>query len=61
MGFRQSCFERDPLRFGFNELKMVRGSNGPEGNTMVIGPRRESRFLRLEPIKNEKGQEKKKI
>jgi hypothetical protein len=30
MGFRQSCFERDPLRFGFNELKRVGGSHGPE-------------------------------
>jgi hypothetical protein len=30
MGFQQSCFERDPLRFGFNELKRVRGSHGPE-------------------------------
>jgi hypothetical protein len=26
---------------------------------MVIGPQRESRFWRLEPIKNKKGQEKK--
>jgi hypothetical protein len=26
---------------------------------MVIGPRRESRFRRLEPIKNKKGQEEK--
>jgi hypothetical protein len=30
MGFRQSCFERDSLRFGFNELKRVGGSHGPE-------------------------------
>jgi hypothetical protein len=28
-------------------------------NKIVIGPRRESRFRRLEPIKNEKGQEEK--
>jgi hypothetical protein len=30
MGFRQCCLERNPLRFGFNELKRVRGSHGPE-------------------------------
>jgi hypothetical protein len=30
MGFRQSFFERNSLRFGFNELKRVGGSHGPE-------------------------------
>jgi hypothetical protein len=30
-----------------------------DGNKMVIGPQRESRFRRLEPIKNKKGQEEK--
>jgi hypothetical protein len=30
MGFRQSCFERDSLRFGFNELERAGGSHGPE-------------------------------
>jgi hypothetical protein len=30
MGLRQSCFERDSLRLGFNEFKRVRGSHGPE-------------------------------
>jgi hypothetical protein len=28
-GFRQSCFERDPLRFGFNELKRLEVPTGP--------------------------------
>jgi hypothetical protein len=30
MGFRQSCLERDPLRFSCNELWGVRDSHGPE-------------------------------
>jgi hypothetical protein len=30
-----------------------------QGNKMVIGPRRESRFRQLEPIKNNRGQEEK--
>jgi hypothetical protein len=30
MGVRQSFFERDSLRFGFNELKRVGGSHGRE-------------------------------
>jgi hypothetical protein len=30
MGFRQSCLERDPLRFGCNELRGVGDSHGPE-------------------------------
>jgi hypothetical protein len=30
MRFRQSCFERDSLRFDFNKLERVGGSHGPE-------------------------------
>jgi hypothetical protein len=30
MGFRQCCFERDPLRFGCNELRRVGDSRRPE-------------------------------
>jgi hypothetical protein len=30
MGFSQSCFERDSLRFVFNELERIGGSQGPE-------------------------------
>jgi hypothetical protein len=30
MGFRQCCLERDPLRFGCNELRRVGDSHGAE-------------------------------
>jgi hypothetical protein len=30
MGFRQCCLERDPLRFGCNELKRIGDSHGPK-------------------------------
>jgi hypothetical protein len=30
MGFQQCCFERDPLRFGSNELRRVGDSHGSE-------------------------------
>jgi hypothetical protein len=30
MGFRKSCLERDPLRFGCNELRRIGDSHWPE-------------------------------
>jgi hypothetical protein len=49
---------------GFSRIRLQwtqKGRRFPRarGNKMVIGPRRESKFWRLEPIKNKKGQEKK--